>query len=127
MKLRLKSNTVRFRATRSEVATLIATGRLEEIIQFKAGDNGAFTFAIVLESGATRVGIRYASCTFTLCVPADEARTWAQSDAVGIYAAIEGGTNGLQLILEKDFACLDRSDAENQDAFPNPLVETSCS
>jgi hypothetical protein len=127
MKLRLKSNTVRFRTTRSEVATLIATGCLEETIQFKAGDNGAFTFAIALESHATRVDIRYASSTITLCVPADQARTWAQSDAVGIYAAIEGGTNGLQLILEKDFACLDRSDAENQDTFPNPLVETSCS
>lgn len=32
----------------------------------------------------------------------------------------------LELILEKDFACLDRSDADNHDTFPNPLIGASC-
>jgi hypothetical protein len=126
MKLRLKSNTVRFRTTRSEVATLIAAGRLEETIQFNAEDTGVFTFAIALENDAICVGVRYAASTITLLVPAAEARTWADSDAVGIYATVEGRTGALELILEKDFACLDRSDAENDDAFPNPQMEANC-
>lgn len=32
----------------------------------------------------------------------------------------------LELILEKDFACLDRSDADNHDTFPNPFIGASC-
>jgi hypothetical protein len=72
------------------------------------------------------VGIRHASSTITLCVPAAEAATWAQSDAVGIYTSVEGGAGALELILEKDFACLDRSDAENEDTFPHPLLESKC-
>lgn len=125
MKLRLKSNTVRFRTTRSEVATLIATGRLEETIQFYA-DDASFTFAIVLENEAASVDVRYAPSAITLVVPTVEARTWANSEAVGIYATVEGQMCALELILEKDFACLDRSDADNLDTFPNPLIGTSC-
>lgn len=32
----------------------------------------------------------------------------------------------LHLIIEKDFACLNLSDAENFDAFPNPNVNAVC-
>lgn len=125
MKLRLKSNTVRFRTTRSEVTALISTGRLEEKIEFAEG-SGNFTYAIVLESDAIAVGIQYASSTITLVVPEAEARSWAQSDAVGIYATVEGRVGPMDLILEKDFACLDGSDEDNQDTFPNPLTEATC-
>jgi hypothetical protein len=36
------------------------------------------------------------------------------------------GNRSLDLIVEKDFACLDLSDADNEDTFPNPLVGTTC-
>jgi len=125
MKLRIKSNTVRFRTTRSEVATLISTGRLEEKIEFVEG-GGEFTYAIVLKSDADVVGIQHASSTITLVVPAAEARSWAESDAVGIYTTVEGRVGALDLILEKDFACLDRSDEDNRDTFPHPLTDAIC-
>ena len=39
-------------------------------------------------------------------------------------------TNGdigtLALLIEKDFACLDGSEADNEDTFPNPNDGTSC-
>jgi hypothetical protein len=123
MKLRLKSNILRFRTTQSEVSRLLELGHLEETIQFDAADAGALTFAIVLESDAICVQVRYARSTITLLVPAAEARMWGESDAVGIYATVQGGNGPLELILEKDFACLDRSDVENHDAFPNPQAE----
>ena len=38
-----------------------------------------------------------------------------------IYAdAVIGSHGTLDVLLEKDFACLDRSDEENSDTFPNP-------
>ncbi|MGA7157822.1 MAG: hypothetical protein WBY53_13290 [Acidobacteriaceae bacterium] len=126
MKLRLKSNTVRFRTTRSEVARLVELGHLEETIQFNAEEAGTFAFAIALENDIACVGVRYARSTITLMVPAATAKSWADSDAVGIYATVEGQSGPLELILEKDFACLDRSDAENEDTFPNPLLEATC-
>ena len=91
MKLRLKNNTLRFRTTRSEVSRLIELGHLEETIQFGAEDAAAFTFAIVLGSDAICMAVRYAPSTITLLVSAAEARTWAHSNAVGIYATVEGG------------------------------------
>jgi hypothetical protein len=126
MKLRLKSNTVRFRTTRSEVARLVKLGHLEETIRFNADEAGTFAFAITLEGDNACVGVRYARSTITLIVPAAPAKSWADSDAVGIYATVEGQSGPLELILEKDFACLDRSDAENEDNFPNPLIEATC-
>jgi hypothetical protein len=126
MKLRLKSNTVRFRTTRSEVATLISTGRLEEVIQFNEEVTGALAFVVALESESVSVGIRYAPSIITLVVPESEARDWANSDTVGIYATVKSAAGPLDLILEKDFACLDRSDAENLDTFPHPQAEGVC-
>jgi len=32
----------------------------------------------------------------------------------------------LALLIEKDFACLDRSEEDNEDTFPNPNTGTKC-
>jgi hypothetical protein len=52
---------------------------------------------------------------------------WGVTDQVGIAEDINLGENGsLALLIEKDFACLDGSEAENQDAFPNPNAGAVC-
>jgi hypothetical protein len=49
------------------------------------------------------------------------------SDDVGVYADVAlGGDRALSVAIEKDFACLDRSDAENEDTFPNPNLAAAC-
>lgn len=51
---------------------------------------------------------------------------WAQSDQVGIYVTLDLGLHGnLDLVVEKDFACMDLSDADNLDTFPNPKIAGS--
>jgi hypothetical protein len=53
--------------------------------------------------------------------------TLVDTNQVGIYSSVDLGPRGvLELIVEKDFACLDLSDANNADAFPNPGVECIC-
>jgi hypothetical protein len=37
-----------------------------------------------------------------------------------------GSYGFLDVLIEKDFACLDRNDKENEDTFPNPNVGTTC-
>jgi hypothetical protein len=46
---------------------------------------------------------------------------------IGIYSAVNlGGREMLDVIVEKDFACLDLSDADNHDTFPNPQIGAVC-
>jgi hypothetical protein len=60
-------------------------------------------------------------------IPADQANTWGITDQVEIAEDISLGNLGsLALRIEKDFACLDRSDEDNLDTFPNPNVGTTC-
>jgi hypothetical protein len=60
-------------------------------------------------------------------VPKSNVLAWGTSDQVGIYHTIDLGLRGsLEVVLEKDFACLDLSDAENEDTFPNPSAGAIC-
>jgi hypothetical protein len=65
----------------------------------------------------------YRSGEVVIALPKSTASEWAESDQVGIYAAVEGTLN---LIVEKDFACLDLSDADNADTLPNSNTGTVC-
>jgi hypothetical protein len=52
---------------------------------------------------------------------------WAGGDEVGVYAEVAlGGDQSLSVAIEKDYACLDRSDAENEDTFQNPNLAAVC-
>lgn len=52
---------------------------------------------------------------------------WAGSDDVGVYADVAlGDGQRLSVAIEKDFACLDMSDAENEDTFPKPNLAVTC-
>jgi hypothetical protein len=60
-------------------------------------------------------------------VPELQLKKWAGSDDVGVYADIAlGDDQVLSVAIEKDFACLDLSDAENEDTFPNPNLAAAC-
>jgi hypothetical protein len=60
-------------------------------------------------------------------IPADQANTWGITDQVGIAEDISFGSLGsLVLLIEKDFACLDRSEEDNEDTFPNPNAGATC-
>jgi hypothetical protein len=55
------------------------------------------------------------------------AADWAAGDDVGIEAMQPAGNDGaLQILVEKDFACLNGPPEQNVDTFPNPLVGTKC-
>jgi hypothetical protein len=41
---------------------------------------------------------------------------------VGIEEKISKSEFALDVLIEKDFACLDRNDADNEGTYPNPLA-----
>lgn len=121
MKLRIKGNSLRLRVTRSELARLINTGHIEETIYFGSSEASRLTYALEYETNLTGATLRYQPPKVVVVLPKSEATAWAKSDLVGIYATVDLGPVGsLDLIVEKDFACLDLNDADNLDTFPNP-------
>ena len=127
VKLRLQFNSVRFRLKRGEMEQLARTGRVEEKILVGSGDDETFDY--VLESTAA-VSSPRATVTargIIVQVPSDEVMKWASTDQVGIEGRQPADNEtSLQILIEKDFACIDGNDEENADTFPNPLAGLKC-
>ena len=124
MKLRIKGNTIRLRLTRPEVEGLGASGVLEERTRF--GDGAELVYRLVVDASATTPGATFVGGVVAVTLPAAVAQRWARENVVGLEHAValrDGGE--LRILVEKDFACLDRSMAAGDDlpgAYPNPGV-----
>jgi hypothetical protein len=126
MKLRIKGNSLRLRLGPSEIERLLDSGRIEETIRFAPGDAAQLTYALELADSADDVSLRYHPREITVVLSRSRARSWAQGDGIGVAGAIEVGDGSLELLVEKDFACLDHRDEENEDTFPNPKAGAVC-
>jgi hypothetical protein len=127
MKLRINGNSIRLRLLRSEVNTFIETGRIEHTIHFALGDDAFLTYGLEHEADLADVVVRHKQSEVTIVLPSQQAVSWAETVQIGIYSAVSLGKHGiLDVIIEKDFACLDLSDADNHDTFPNPQIGAVC-
>ena len=126
MKLRIKGDSLRLRITPSEMTRLLQAGRIEETVHFGMDEAASLTYGLEASSQAAALSVRAESRSVTVMVPADQLRRWAASSDEGLYGQVKTAHGALQLSVEKDFACLDKSDAENHDTFPNPLQGSVC-
>jgi hypothetical protein len=128
MKVRIKGDSLRLRISRSEVARLLEGDCLEETIHFAPEACARFTYALQQDRLVGRPTVEYTENRVAVLIPADQANAWGITDQVGIAEDISLGNLGsLALLIEKDFACLDRSDEDNEDTFANPNAGTTCS
>ena len=114
MKLRIKGNSLRLRLTRPEVAQVEKEGLLESQTDF-----GTQTFRVALAGRDEVCGLSASFQQNTILVAASKAAlsSWAESDDVGLYGEQATSTGeALTIAVEKDFRCLDRSRAEEDDA-----------
>lgn len=126
MKLRIRGNSLRLRVSRSETALLMQAGRIEETIRFGAENDAKLTYALEHSDAKPEISVRYQSSEVTVTVPTEEARRWSEGDQVGLYCDFAIGGEALAVLVEKDFACLDGSDADNKDTFENPNHGATC-
>lgn len=127
MKVRIKGDSLRLRISRSEVARLLQGDCLEETIHFAPDACAKFTYALRHDRLIGKPTVKYTENRAAVLIPADQANAWGVTDQVGIAADIDLGNIGsLALLIEKDFACLDRSDEDNKDTFPNPTACATC-
>jgi hypothetical protein len=127
MKLRIKGNSLRLRVTPSEVKQLLRDGIIREHVQLTVDLTDRLTYAIISSLSGATTTVAYQSGNITVSVPEIQLKNWAGSDDIGVYADVTlGDDQMLSVTIEKDFACLDRSDAENEDTFPNPNLTVTC-
>jgi len=127
MKLRIKGNSLRLRVTPSDVERLLRCGEIQEHVQFTAIPSDRFTYEVISSSSEAKTTVTYRSGNITVSVPEGQLKKWAGSNDVGVYTEVAlGDDQVLSVAIEKDFACLDLSDAENEDTFPNPSLAATC-
>jgi hypothetical protein len=126
MKLRIKGNSLRLRVSRSELTRLMQTGRIEETIRFAAEKDATLTYALEQSPAHQAMTVRWRPQEVAVLLPREEARRWSEGDQVGLYCDYNVGEEILTLSVEKDFACLDGTEADNEDTFPNPNQGTVC-
>ena len=114
MKLRIKSNSVRYRLTRSDISALIINGNLQEQVYF--GET-VLKYELKLTENE-HISASYINNVITVMMPSGMMDDWLTNDKVG-FEAID---NGLHLLIEKDFTCLDNVDEDQSDNYPNPLA-----
>jgi len=100
---------------------------LEETIHFGQQENAKLTYALQQDPSVSKPTVQYTQNRLAILVPSDQTSAWCATDQVGIAEEISLGSLGsLALLIEKDFACLDRSEEDNHDNFPNPKIEATC-
>lgn len=118
MKIRMEGNSLRLRLRRSEVELLAQGKAVRESVAFP---EGSWEYTLEAAPGTSRPGARLLDHGITVTLPQDWAQPWADSPQVGFEHNLALQTGGsLHLLIEKDFVCLDRDPAGQQDQFPNP-------
>ena len=123
MKLRIRENSIRLRLTRSEVACVAKEGVLESQTDF---GNQKFRFVLVAQENSAGLSASFEQNTIRVIAPKTLVSNWAKSEEVGLYGEQTTSTEErLTIALEKDFSCLDRSRAEDDeaDAYPHPSLK----
>jgi hypothetical protein len=127
MKLRLQSNSIRLRLKRGEVDQLVRAGRVEEEIVFGPGRGGTLKYVLETSPILPAPTALLHKDSVLVQVPMKTAIQWASGPEIGIeeiQASGDGAT--LQILIVKDFACLNGTDEQNIDTFPHPLAGTKC-
>jgi len=124
MKLRIKGNSIRLRLRQPEVAQLASGERIESTTDF-----GATTLRVAL-AGKDVPGIfaTFEDNAIVVIAPQSALSAWAGSDDVGLYGEQPASAGDpLTIAIEKDFRCLDRSHADDDQAgtYPHPAIKKS--
>jgi hypothetical protein len=124
MKLRIHENSLRLRLTQKEVAQFRRSGRVDAAVYFTP--DRMLSYSMESLPNAAEVSADFDDRAIRILIPASIATQWIDSNDVGIQASQPIGEGlQLELLIEKDFQCLHRTDEQEPDAYPNPLAAVS--
>lgn len=121
MKIRMQSNSIRYRLKEPEVREFKNAGIIIESIQLGSNSDSFLRF-ILRKCDNDQISVQFENNTTVIQIPKDIANEWTGTGSVGFDAAIEL-ENGitLKVLVEKDFECLEANKEENIGAYPNPM------
>ena len=121
MKIRILANSLRLRLKQPEVQHFAQTGKIAEAMEFGPEASDCFSYCLEKTTGAN-LAVRYQANTITVEVPQALADEWTRTERVGFGEKVDTGKGRtIELLVEKDFRCLDGSDDQDTEAYPNPL------
>ena len=126
MKLRIKGNSLRLRISQSEMTALLRDECIAETIRFGKGPEARLTYVLRHADVEGDICMEYQAPTVTIVLSTAAAKRWANGNDVGVYGDAAFGNDAVALLVEKDFACLDGNDPQDEDAFPNPSAGVAC-
>ena len=115
MKIRIKGNSLRYRLTKSDMYRLSHEGYLEDRTNFGKRE----LVYVIQKTSERKLSAFFDDNVICLQIPGNMIEELDKTDRVGF----EGKQNDLQLLVEKDFTCLDNVDEDQSDNYPNPLAE----
>ena len=118
MKLRLRNNSLRLRLSQAEVRTLAAGETVSASTPFGPADS--LTYRVT--SAGKSVSATISSNVIVVSLPSAQVATWATSDELTIDAEQTWDGGSLQIVVEKDLACVSRNSEDDADSFPNPAA-----
>ncbi len=125
MKIRIKGNTLRLRLTQSEVKDFGENGVVEEYTRFGVSPDSKLTYSIV-KADCRGLEASFKKKRIEIRVPQNLATVWVNTSLVGIDNHTKTDDDSiLQILIEKDFACLkERIGEDESDMYPHPEEDT---
>ncbi|HTE32825.1 MAG TPA: hypothetical protein VK666_20730 [Chryseolinea sp.] len=118
MKLRIKGNSIRIRLSKTEVDDLVSGSIQHDSTSF---GNSSFGYTVQPVNYDGSLFAAYDNNTITLYVPKALLKDWSENSVVGFETMMPLENSGhLQLLLEKDFKCIDKTMEDQSDLFDNP-------
>jgi hypothetical protein len=115
MKIRIKDNSIRFRLTQSEVTELGENGIISSFTEFV---DRPFIYAVEKTNDQDLSAV-FIENKMVMKIPAEMVEELVKTDKVGF----NGQTGKVQLLIEKDFVCIDNTIEDQSDNYPNPNLK----
>ena len=120
MKLRIRDNSIRLRLSKTEVDIIRSDGIVGGKTAFAAGS--ILTYCVESSPACVDPAAHFANGELLVRLPESMVVAWAGTDDVSMAArqSLEDGSY-LDILVEKDFACLTPREGEDEsDLFPHP-------
>lgn len=118
MKIRINDNSLRYRLNKQDISVLLEKGNVNSGTQIGLQKLHFCIKQKDIESPRFKLD----ELGLHLAIPTAQIQTWANTEQVGIsFTIINEDQSVLQVLIEKDFECLNHENNENQSfAFENP-------
>jgi len=117
VKLRIEKDSLRLRLKQNEVASLLADGIVECSIRFS--HRRQLRYSVASSPVAAVVSVNYRDGAIRVVLPHAIAIAWAESTEIAVEGA---ASDGVHILVEKDFRCLHKPAESDLEAYPNPML-----